>query len=311
MGTTYTVKAMADTDAAELSTAIKEAAEKVNQLMSNWIEDSDISRFNQLAVGESMEIAPETALVLQRAADIHELTHKAFDPTLSPLIELWGFGTKERVSFPSDADIAAVLDAKGMSHLQLEGTRLTKTGHEVKLNLGAIAKGFGVDYVAQTLESRGISRYYVEIGGEVRVSGQSPGDRAWRIGIEDPKPSEGRQIFKIVEVRGGAVATSGDYRKFFEHEGRRYSHILDPRTGKPKTSKIVSASVFAPDCMTADALATAFMILTPEEALNLVNNESTWECLIFVEQENGELQPFQSKGMSHLLLDPESLDDEN
>ena len=305
MGTTWLVKFTAgptvDVDA--ISEGVQQQLDRVNNLMSTWVEDSDISRFNRYRGQDSMEIDPHTVRVIQNAIDIAQKTDGALDPTLSPLIEIWGFGKKERdPEFPSDELIADTLAKVGLQHLQLSGTRLGKAVPELTLNLGANAKGYGVDVVATFLESKGIDQYMVEVGGEVRTAAPASRKNPWRIGISDPDNAATGGLIRIAQLRNHALATSGDYRLFFEKDGVRYSHILDPKTGRPIPERITSVSVIAPDCMTADALATALMVLDPDQALTIVESMPEVECLIFV-RENGQITEHPSTGMKAFLAE--------
>ncbi|CAM2067779.1 FAD:protein FMN transferase [Sulfidibacter corallicola] len=306
MGTTYSVKVVSDSpvDVLALQAEIQAVVDRINGLMSNWVETSDLSRFNRHQDTTSLEIDPETAGVIRLALNLAQETSGSFDPTVSPLIELWGFGTKKREGFPEASEVERIRELYGWEKLVLEGNQLRKTQPTLNLNLGAIAKGYAVDAVADHLAGLGFQRYMVEIGGEVRTSGSSARGVPWRIGIEDPRSDGSRKIYKVANLSGKAMATSGDYRIFFTHEGQVFSHILDPRSGYPIPRRTASVSVIADDCATADALATAFMIPEPAACIELVENRPDLECMILEYGENDELKISKSSGFDRYLSSP-------
>jgi len=305
MGTTWSV-AVQDhvTDPETLNTEIQTVLDRIDGLMSNWKDDSDICRFNNLDSNTSLLISQETAKVIQCAKEIYGITEGRFDPTLSPLIELWGFSRKERSAFPLPEEITLALNQLGMDGVIIDGQVLKKETNGLSLNLSGIAKGYGVDAVYEMLVASGYKRFLVEVGGEVRVSGQKTADTPWRIGIETPRYASTitRDLVAIAKLSDCAMATSGDYRNFFEFEGNNYSHIIDPRTGYPVKSPIASVSVIASTCMEADALATAFMILSPEKCISLCDKDDRLFCLI-IERDSGKTH--YSNGMKELLLEIE------
>ncbi|PIE91463.1 MAG: thiamine biosynthesis protein ApbE [Acidobacteria bacterium] len=287
-------------DPSRIKQDIQAELDRIDELMSNWKEESDVCRFNRLDPETALVISKDTARVITSAQHIYKLTHKRFDPTLSPLIDLWGFATKERGTFPKPDEIQQALQKVGFEGIALDGRIIRKTAPERSLNLSAIAKGYAVDCVYDLLISRGYQRVLVEVGGEVRASQHKEENTAWRIGVESPLYGETieREIIAVVGLSDQALATSGDYRNFFEYQGRNYSHIINPTTGYPVASPIASASVVASSCMQADALATAFMILSPQESIAICNANPDWHCLI-VERESGVRH--YSDGMKELL----------
>lgn len=298
MGTTYHVTVVASTVPDDLGEAIFAALHQVDLAMSNWKEDSDVSHINRSPAG-FIEISAATREVLSLSKQIHAWTDGAFDPTLGALIEAWGFATKERAGFPDPDTIDQLLRTHRFDAFSLSGTTVEKKSASLSLNLSAIAKGYGVDQVAAMLKSRGFHRFLVEVGGEIVVSGTNAQQAPWRIGIETPKrqsetgPLE-RAVFDVAHLTEGAMATSGNYRIYFEHQGKYYSHIIDPRTGYPTTSKVLSATVVAPDCATADALATAFMILDPDQSLALCHRLPGVDCLILSGDPSTALEHYQT-----------------
>lgn len=277
MGTTYNVTAIGpDLDSEALGNAVTARLKAVNASMSNWDPNSEVSTFSASRETTPMSISAEFGKVMQAAGEVHEISGGRFDVTLGPLIELWGFGPREpQDPVPADADIAAALAQVGQARLlSLDTTAgsLAKSVPEVGVNLSAIAKGYGVDAVAQTLLDAGATDYMVEIGGDLVTKGKNAGGEIWRIGIE--KPDTGAQSIQlVVPVSDHGLATSGDYRNFFEHEGKRYSHILDATTGRPITHNTTSVTVIAQNAMMADAWATAMLVLGSEAGVQLADEQ--------------------------------------
>lgn len=274
MGTTYAVIAVDDSGDLEpriVQDAIESTLADVNASMSNWDPGSEVSRFNAAGM-EAVAISPELAEVMAFANDVHAASLGRFDVTLTPLIELWGFGERTSDStVPSDAEIATAQALVGQSRL-LTLTRnpdmLQKNDTDVSVFLSAIAKGYGIDRVAATLRDLGLSDFMVEIGGDLIASGTNPRGTPWRIGIERPDPSSQR-VEDVVSLNDMGMATSGDYRNFFEEDGIRYSHIIDATTGRPITHGTASVTVLAESAMAADAWATALLALGAERGLPL------------------------------------------
>ncbi len=272
MGTTYHISWVQPNRPVErltLQAAVDARLEQVNDSMSTWRKDALISQFNRHQFDTPMRIDDDFVRVLEEAIRLADLTGGALDVTVGPLVNLWGFGPDGRVtSAPAPMEIDAAKARVGVGHLQLKGEYLSKDRPDIYLDLSAIAKGYGVDVVAEVLEQRGIHNYLVEVGGELRLNGVKPGNQPWRIAIEQPDEN-GREVFRVIEPGELAVATSGDYRNFFEEDGRRFSHLIDPRSGEPVNTRLASATVLAPSCMTADGLATAFIVMGTESALAL------------------------------------------
>lgn len=285
MGTQYTIKTVGLPDGVtdvSLQSDIDALLRRINQQMSTYLDNSEVSRFNRAIAGEWFEVSRETAMVLHSAQHHSERTGGAFDATLGPLVDLWHFGPQHaQRSLPNDHQIAAVQSRVGFEKLQvrMEPPGLTKSVDGLQIDLSAIAKGYAVDAVAELLTTRGIHAYMVEIGGELRVKGSRPGGDGWRIGIESPRMDK-REILRVVQLDNVAMATSGDYRNYFEVDGKRYSHTINPRTGRPVEHQLASVTVLAHDCMTADALATALMVMGPETGLTFANENSVAALLI-------------------------------
>ncbi|MAM87446.1 MAG: FAD:protein FMN transferase ApbE [unclassified Hahellaceae] len=282
MGTQYSVKWTGEffTDAKRV---IHTELERINSLMSTYDPSSELSRFNQSPVGEWFEISPETLATMKVAREVNQASGGALDVTVGALVNLWGFGPEGRVTHePSQADIDKARERSGFDKLELdlERSRIRKTS-DIYVDLSAVAKGYAVDKVAELLESKGISDYLVDIGGELRMSGHKPDGSQWRIAIEAPK-IEIREIFKIFSFDKAAIATSGDYRNYFEQDGVRYSHTIDPRSGRPIQHALVSVSIVSDQSAVADAWATALMAVGPETAKTLSQSHNLAVLLIMM-----------------------------
>jgi thiamine biosynthesis lipoprotein len=270
MGTQYTVKVVAedldDERQDHLGETIQRELDEVNAKMSHYLEDSELSRLNRWQSVEPYPISLETFEVLNQALRISRLTDGAFDITIAPLVDAWGFGPPGRSDEPPNEQlIEMLLRRTGWELIELlpDGPAVRKLVPQLTFDLSAIAKGFGVDQVAEGLEREGVRHYMVEVGGEVRTRGSNPDGTAWRIAIEKPDSAQ-RALQLIVPLRDLSMATSGDYRNYYEAGGRRISHTIDPRTGRPITHALASVSVIHEECVQADALATALMVLGPE-----------------------------------------------
>ncbi|MFZ5538362.1 MAG: FAD:protein FMN transferase [Pseudomonadota bacterium] len=271
MGTRYTVKIAGAFDEARASTlrdAVHAALDGVDRRMSAYRADSELSAFNRAPAAAPFALSAELYAVLAAAQTVSQQSDGAFDVTVAPLVDTWGFGPpqgEKTRSVPPPARVQAQRPAVGYRALRLDETTrsATKLREGLRADLGGIAKGYGVDRAARALEANGVHDYMIEAGGEVRVSGRHPDGRPWRIGVERPDAWPPRAHY-IVPLAGGAMATSGDYRIYFEQDGRRYSHEIDPATGFPIDHRLCSVTVVADDCMRADALATALIVLGPE-----------------------------------------------
>lgn len=259
-----------------LAQGIQKELEAVDASMSTWKQDSELSRLNRKQnKSEWTELSPALFEVIQRSLEIAELTGGAFDITIGPVVNLWGFGPDARPdTVPSDAALEKTLADTGYRYLELNAeTKALRSEKPQYIDLSGIAKGYGVDVVARYLDREGVQAYLVEIGGEVRVNGRKPDGGAWRLAIEEPS-EQARQVNKIVAMDQHAMATSGDYRNYYESDGQRYSHTIDPSTGKPITNRLASVTVIAEDSMTADALATAFTVMGFDRARALATQEN-------------------------------------
>jgi thiamine biosynthesis lipoprotein len=293
-GTTYRVKYAARE---ELRDGILATLARVDSSLSMFNARSLLSRINR-----DEESRPDSlfARLFETAARVHERSGGAFDLTVAPLVDAWGFGVEGEVRPPGPRQVDSLLAFVGMHRLALRDGRLVKERPGIRLDAGAIAKGLAVDEVARFLEERGTRNYLVEIGGEVRVKGRSDTRDAWWIGVLEP--GEERRSRLVITARAGALATSGNYRNVREHDGTRYGHTIDPRTGYPVQRDVVSASVFAASCMEADAYATAFMVMGLQASKRLVEDDPALEaCFIFLD-ETGTQATWMSDGFRQMLL---------
>jgi thiamine biosynthesis lipoprotein len=270
MGTSYHITVVADQlPPDDLAQQINQLLSKVDNSMSTYKENSEISQFNRLPAGGSLEISSEFADVIRISKKVWTLSEGAFDPTIAPLVDLWGFGpTETELSIPSSHSIETALASMGFDSVVLENLTLTKK-KALSLDLSAVAKGYAVDLVADHLEMLALPDYLVEIGGEIRVSGFNAEGVAWKIALEQP------QLFaavdRVIDLTDIAVATSGDYRNYFEKDGRRYSHTIDPRSGLPIKHSLASVTVITESCAEADAWATAFSVMGALQGKSLAN----------------------------------------
>ncbi len=302
MGTTYNVTVIGGylTSVAQLQKAIDARLEAINASMSTYRPESEISRFNALQeTDKAFAVGPDFYRVATISRELFEITAGAWDGTIDPLVDLWGFGRSQRPArIPTDEEIR--------SHLARVGFDLIDTGREgalvkrdarVALDLASVAKGYGVDAVAALIRERGFTDFLVEVGGEVFAAGVRLDGRRWRIGINRPEAgAPANQVYKVVTLKDRAFATSGDYRIFFEQDGVRYSHVIDPRTGRPVANGVVSVSVTAATCARADGLATALMVMGVKDGLQLIDSLNGTECLIVVRDLEGNLVDHFSKG---------------
>jgi len=305
MGTTYLVQVsdpLSESERLAVSRAVQETLDRVDQTMSTYVSESEVSQFNRAAAGVSVPLSMHSFEVFLEAARVSELTGGAFDVSVAPLVRLWGFGagasTVRRV--PSEEAVASARALVGFHHIALDDDppSVSKDEDGVECDLSAIAKGYAVDLVAEVLSRRGSQNFMVEVGGEVRTSGKNASGEAWRIGIEKPllpalgplEPlKEARNLQRALPLSGLSLATSGDYRNVYEVDGKLYSHLIDPRDGRPVSHALASVSVVEQTCMRADALASGLFVLGPEEGYELAVREDL-TVLFLIRTEDGEIE---------------------
>ncbi len=293
MGTTYNVKYRPTPNTPtvkDLQIEVDTLLAEINHTMSTYDPESELSRFNRLRTTDWVPASTSLRAVLKAALEIGAQSEGAFDITVGPLVNLWGFGPEvhpDRV--PPERDIAAARARSGLDKITLSDTQsaIRKRRPDVFLDLSGIAKGYGVDRVAELMTAHGIDHYMVEIGGEIRVRGLKERETPWRIAIEKPLSGE-RSVHTMLALSDIALATSGNYRNFFEIAGRRYSHTIDPTTGWPIDNHLVSVTVLADTSMRADAWATAFQVLGPERGMAIAERINL--PVLFVIERDGQFE---------------------
>lgn len=292
MGTTYSIKYL-DSKSKRLKSSIDSLLAEFNNSLSTYIPNSEISRFNK----DSLLVfkLPFFYPVLQKSKEIHQASLGYFDPTVGPLVNAWGFGFKKE-QFPDSARIDSLMQVVGFDKITFNEKQVAKKTPNIILDFSAIAKGYGVDIVAQFLESKNIKNYMVEIGGEVVCKGVNQEEKPWQIGINKPVLRQETQA--IVALSNRAMASSGNYRRFYMRGNKKYAHTLDPHSGYPVQHSLLAVSVFAEDCITADAFATAFMSMGMEKAKEIMNKTNSLDAFFIFSDENGNLKTEATAGIS-------------
>lgn len=245
----------------------------IDAKMSTYKKTSELSRFNAMGAG-CMPMSADTLQVVKTAQHIYKQSGGSFDPSVGALVDLWGFGAQKHQSVPTTAQIQAAKAQLGFQHIRIDQQQLCKNHGDIRMDLSAIAKGYAVDVLADYLKNQGFEHFLVEVGGELYAYGKKDARKPWRIGIETPNQNQG-QAFKehALPLSNVAVATSGDYRNYFEKDGVRYSHSIDPKTGSPIRHKLASVTVLAENCTLADGWATALMVAGEQEGLKIANQQ--------------------------------------
>ncbi len=296
MGTTYNVVAIdhdGTLDKPEIKEAIDASLADVTGKLSNWDNRSEIARFNAASSGVTQTMSPELSRVMNASAHVHEASEGRFDTTIGGLIELWGFGAPGAATVPNSDAVAQAMEIAGHQNvLNLNGDQMAKRHAQAQVYLAGIGKGYGADHIGQVLEAFGLKDYMVEIGGDLYTAGLNPDGLAWQIGIEVPNPGD-RTLAGVVGLSSMGLATSGDYRNYFEVDGQRFSHLIDPTTGYPVTHETASATVLADNAMLADAWSTAMLILGREKGLEVAAAQDI--AVQFIERRPGvEQQAFKT-----------------
>ena len=303
MGTTWSAKVVAqdipDVEQKDLREALVAEIEEVDAKMSTYRDDSELSSLNAAAAGSAVELSPETLLVFQEAMEIARLTDGALDVTVGPLVNAWGFGPGRPTPDRAPEEIDRMLAVVGWDKISVGSSAVTKRVDGVYCDLSSVAKGYAVDRAAEAVERLGYSDYMVEIGGEVRASGANQEGRSWRIAIEKPG-ADGSSIQRVIPLADAAMATSGDYRNYWEEDGVRYSHTIDPRTGAPARHRLASVTVIDPTCLRADGFATALMVLGDESGLRLAE-ELELAALFQVRTDGGAIEEVVTPAFAKLM----------
>lgn len=295
MGTTYHIIYF-DDDARNFKSSIDSLLAVFNQSLSTYIGDSEISAFNE---GNSFEFnLPYFLPVLEKSRAIERTSGGAFDPTVMPLVNAWGFGPGKKIKLDSLL-LDSIMQFVGLEKVKFNADSVWKEDPRVQLDFSAIAKGYGVDVVLEFLKSKGVTNMFVEIGGEVSTRGQNIKlEKPWEVGILDPNSTyESQSFMAYAQLRDMAMATSGNYFNFYEENGIKYSHTIDPSTGYTIQHQLLSASVFAPDCMTADGWATALMVIGHEKAIEKLSNLDDVEAFLIYSTDEG-VKTFATPGIS-------------
>lgn len=298
MGTTYRIVYL-DLQQRNLKNEVDSLLKIFNQSLSTYIPDSEISRFNK---GDSLVFElPYFLPVLEASKKVFEFTGGAFDPTVGPVVNLWGFGPGGP-QLKDSVNIASILPRIGFTKITFDKQSVKKQVPEMYLDFSAIAKGYGVDVVADFLKSKGIENYLVEIGGELLARGVNDKGELWKVGINNPEElASPDELYSIVALDNKGMATSGNYRNFYDVDGIKLSHTIDPQTGRPVRHGLLSATVLAEDCMTADAIATALMVMGTEKAIALQKSNPTFEVFLIFNDESGVLASYASEGIKPYL----------
>lgn len=300
MGTVYNVKVVLAPEkqglAPQIPALLDAALQDVNDKMSTYKKDSELSRFNQSTETTPFAVSKGTAEVFAMSLQVSQESGGAFDVTVGPLVNAWGFGPPDTGDkAPSEEELTALRARVGYHNLSVDlaANTITKARADIYCDLSAIAKGYAVDKATEALEGLGIKDYMVEVGGEVRVAGLKADGSRWRIAIEMPDPDT-RTVERVLELSNIALATSGDYRNFFEKDGVRFSHTIDPSTGRPIAHKLASVSVLHEKCAMADAYATAINVLGPEKGFELAEREGL-AVLMMIHDDQGGFAPKATK----------------
>jgi thiamine biosynthesis lipoprotein len=302
-GTTYHVSfwsSQKNVDAKTLQKSVDAELKRLDEQLSNYRDDSAIEKFNATNSTEPQEISAEIVDLIEKTRVVSEATKGCYDLTIKPLFDLWGF-KGESLTQPSPADLQKTLSQVGFSQLEtLDATHLRKKNPNLKIDLSSIGQGYSVSQIAALLESQGVDNYLVEIGGELQTHGKKPDDSTWRVALEKPLSGE-RSMHKVVVINQTepfAITTAGTYRHFFDVNGKRYSHILNAKTGEPITHQTVSVSVFSDNATTAELWDTALLCLGREAGIEVANQAGI--AALFIEQEGEAFNEFKSTAFENL-----------
>lgn len=303
LGTSYNVRFVGvEGDVRSLQSGTDAALEDVNQSMSTYLDDSELNQFNDSVGSDWVSVSTPLGEVLAISQKVSEKSNGAFDITVGPLVDLWGFGPKARREQVPDARLLqAVLTDVGYQGIELvsdeSGYRVRKLKPR-RVDLSAVAKGYSVDKIADYLKGQGYNDFLVEVGGEMRLSGFKPGNQPWNVAIETPE-SGARGVYKIIPLSGVAIATSGDYRNYFEVDGMRYSHTIDPANGYPIRHHLASVTVITASSGEADAWATAMMVMGVEKAMAVAEKEHL--AVLMIEKSGADFVEYTSSAFDQLV----------
>lgn len=298
MGSTYSVKYVTlSAHAVTYQTQVDSILETFNQSLSTYRPDSEISQFNK---GHAVAFKlPYFYPVLKKSEEVYKASGGAFDPTVGPLVNAWGFGTGKERKAPSQSRIDSLLQFVGFNHISFDEQSVRKAKEGMYMDFNAIAPGYAADVLGDFLEKKGIQDYMIEIGGEVLCKGKNAEGKYWTIGINNPEYEQkgGDALQAIVQLNNRALATSGNYRNYYEQDGKKYAHTIDPKTGFPVQHSLLSVSVFAQDCISADAYATVFMVIGWEKATEFLKKNNKLDAFFVYADENGKLKTYTTSGI--------------
>ncbi|RLD64269.1 MAG: FAD:protein FMN transferase [Bacteroidetes bacterium] len=286
----------------DLKNEIEKCMHNFDTSLSTYDPNSIISRVNNNDTNVVLDYHFKT--VFKKAYEVSEKTQGAFDITVAPLVNAWGFGF-EKIKNVDSAFIDSILQYVGYQKVELNNNKIIKQNPNIMLDANAIAKGYSVDVVCDFLNEKGVENYLVEIGGEIRAKGVNKNNQFWKIGIDKPIEDttlSSREIEDVVYLKNQAVATSGNYRQFYIKDGVKYSHTINPKTGFPVTHSLLSASVFCDDCMTADAYATAFMVLGLEKSIAIVKSTPKLEAYFIYSNKKGEFENYYTHNIKKMII---------
>jgi len=319
MGTTYHIS-YKDTLGRDFQKEIDELLEAVNMDVSTYMDSSFITRFNSAEKEiEYLNLLDKGALLkhkhfrlnFEKATEVYEISDGFFDPTIMPLVNYWGFGyTEKKVVESADSlKVDSLMQFVGFDKITQRSLKdgsiyLVKAVSGVQLDFSALAKGYGVDVIGELLEDKGVENYMVEIGGEVRVSGKNQRNERWKVGINTPdEKAEVYDFQSKILLKNRSLATSGNYRNYYEVNGSKYAHTINTKTGFPEKNRLLSVSIFAQDCMTADAYATACMSMGLENAFDLVSGIDGLDGYFIYSEEGGDMMYMHTKGLESIFVD--------
>jgi len=299
---TYYAVTYYDAESRNLQIDVEALLKGFDLTASMWVENSVISKINR----NDTTVTPNDLFIdlFDKSKLVYENSEGAFDPTVGPLVNAWGFGFNDRMKIDQHI-IDSVLPFIGFDKVKHENIGILKSDPRIQFDFNAIAQGYSVDLVGEFLEFRGITNYLIDIGGEVVAKGSKPKGESWKVGIEKPTDNAeyGEGLKAIVNLDNKAMATSGNYRKFYEEDGIRYSHTIDPKTGYPVQHSLLSVSILADDCATADAYATAFMVLGLENSKTLLNKSKGMEAYFIFSDEDRNIKTYFTKGFEKILVE--------
>jgi FAD:protein FMN transferase len=300
-GTTYSIvfEHLKNTNPDSLKREVEKLLHDFDMSLSLYIDSSVLSKVNR---NEDVTVDPFFEEVYRKSAIISEMSGGAFDVTVGPLVRAWGFGPDDHKNF-SEAKRDSLLKLVGMSKISLVNGKVIKADPDISLDFNAIAQGYSVDVVCSYFDDLGIENYLIEIGGEVRASGTKNGN-LWRIGIDKPEDNNiipGQSLQAIVRITDKALATSGNYRKFYVEDGIKYSHTIDPKTGYPAKNRLLSATILADDCATADGIATACMVMGHEKSIEFINSNPQFSAYFVISGDDGNYKTWISENLNEFI----------